>query len=136
MTTHQRMQYFRNGIQISPDQALDHRGCLLDGVTARTPLTMRDSGDGHRPGWRLPLTDAANDERETAWQEMVQDAADAWRHLPSRVSDSERHHVEPPDRHQYDGMSTAEISREHQKRMTVLLDEIAREQSNAWRTLK
>jgi len=93
-------QYFRNGRQISPAEALDERGLIRDGVTMRTSMMARDSkshrlvdGNGSsdplafsRPGFRQ-LADASVDES----------APSCLRRLPSR----------PPDR--LDGRQEKEI---------------------------
>jgi hypothetical protein len=87
MTKH---QYYRDGVEITASEALDHRGLIRDGVTARVRVTMRDGdsrvqftdgtpdGGGNRPGWRIRVGDTRQAVRD-ALRDYENDLVNRWR---------------------------------------------------------
>ena len=126
-----RHQYFRHGIPITEADALVN-GVLRDGCTVRVPAFFRDSAAathhrvtdagggvdptaGNRPGFRVAASDTQRvRDQDTPASEPVA-------------------HDEPPDRHRFDDMTVDQIERSHQENMRRIYDEVACEQSEAWR---
>ncbi len=77
-STDRRHRYFRNGREITADEALDQYGIMRDGVSLHSPMMFRDSAASYKPGWRV--ADASlNDEKKAAWLELQDDMQNAWR---------------------------------------------------------
>jgi hypothetical protein len=98
-------KYFRNGVAISEDEALDSGGALLDGVSVRIPMFLRDGSanraltppqrqvagqhahlmDGtgstnfNRPGYRIMTDAAARDALEICYQQYRDALVNAWK---------------------------------------------------------
>ncbi len=146
-----RSQYFnQRGQEITADEALDH-GILRDGYSMRTPMRFRDSAASHRPGFRI--ADATNDERETAWLEMVRDAEQAWRHPVAdrkrttttkrdphghllSTSETEEYEEDGGDVRDHRTHSLGELRQFHADAVAEPLEEYRREQAEAWRANK
>ncbi len=148
-STDRRYQYFdRAGRLVLPEDAVDHRGVMKDGITARVPVMLRDSAAIHKPGFRL--SDACNDEREAAWREMMHDAENAWRHPTADrkkktvvkrdphgrlLSTSEEE--EEDDTYDHQTTLTLDEARElHDRRCASALEDYQRDLENAWKVGK
>ena len=120
MRTH---KYFRNGKQITKDEAIDPvTGALNDGVTVHTgmmardanPVYTRDQGGtapeyGCRPGWRLSDSTEARDAKQQAYDEVEARQRDAWKDGNRRRKN--RYNAEDPA----DDDDLAEIAEEIQE---------------------
>jgi hypothetical protein len=97
--------YYRYGKRISDDEAVDSRGALLNGVSFRVPMFLRDgrpnpsltplqrdvasrrapitdavgSTNFSRPGYRVMNDAAVRDARETAYQQYQDELVNAWK---------------------------------------------------------
>jgi hypothetical protein len=74
--------YYRNGVEISEAEALDHCGVLRDRITMRVPTTMRDAADA-----RVQAYDAYDAEIQQRWRNKRD--ADPWSETNPRGKSSE-----------------------------------------------
>jgi hypothetical protein len=120
-------KYYHNGHPVAADEALDAKGQLKDGYTARVAAYLRDSSSDIK----VRITDASNGGDPTAGHRPGFRIATLNAHLtdePGSVGHDER-----PARHRFDGMTVDQISRWHQQNMRRIYDEIERELAEAWR---
>jgi hypothetical protein len=136
------MRFFRNGREITEQEARDEQGLLRDGCSARVAMTARDSGsrlrltDGNgdaglallRPGFRRLRDDNFGDAAKRAANlEYKNRVSNAWRGEGSPPADATT--AMPHE----DRRSIADIAVDHRRNMDQIYAAVNRDLENSWR---
>jgi hypothetical protein len=142
------MRFFRNGREITEQEARDEQGLLRDGCSARVAMTGRDSGsrlrltDGNgdaglalqRPGFRRLRDDSFGDAvKREANLEYKNRVSNAWRNVDAAAEEEDDDEIATAPLPHEDHRTVAQCMADHEAIMDRVYQEYAQEQSNAWR---
>jgi hypothetical protein len=154
------MRFFRNGREITEQEARDEQGLLRDGCSARIAMTDSrrrlvdgDGNDGHalrRPEFRQLRGDDFSDHliRDTkreAYLDYERRMSGMWRNADTPTAEEEdgfvpepgttamSHHARRNENENKDCRTVDQMMRDHKTHMDKLYQQYEQEQSQAWR---